>query len=79
MTTVMTDAPRWRVYVVRQTDAFGYDRERYGVREEYAEGGTRAIHNEVVEDREAAEVMAAKFNLNARKGMAYDNTMKTWR
>jgi hypothetical protein len=76
---VATDTPRWRVYEVRQQDAFGYDRVRYGLREEYEDGATRCIHNETFEDEAEAQTQAARFNLNAKKGMRYDNIMKTWR
>lgn len=72
------DRPRWQAYEVKQTDAFGYDRVRYGVREAYADGATRHVHNELFEEPDAAEQLAARFNLNARKGMAYDNAMKRW-
>jgi hypothetical protein len=77
--TVTTDTPRWRAYKASQTDGFGYDRERWGVREEYQDGATRYVHNQVFEDASEAETMAAKFNLNVRKGMTYDNVMKQWR
>ena len=79
MTTAVTEVPLWRAYLVQQTDAFGYDRERWGVREEYRDGSTRYIHNQVLEDREQAEKLAAQFNFNVRKGKQYDNAMKTWR
>ena len=75
---VMNDVPKWRAYEVRKPDGFGYDRVQYGVREEYEDGATRYVHNEVKDNLEDAEQMAALFNLNVRKGKTYDNTMKTW-
>jgi hypothetical protein len=77
--TVMTEQVRWKVYLASQTDGFGYERLRYGVREEYEDGATRAIHNQVFESEEEAQALANRFNGNVRKGMKYDNTMKTWR
>lgn len=76
---VMTEQLRWKVYQASQTDAFGYDKLRYGVREEYDDGATRYIHNQVFEELEEAQALANRFNGNMRKGMKYDNTMKTWR
>jgi hypothetical protein len=73
------ERPTWKVYEVRRPDMFGYDSVKYGVREEYTDGATRYIHNEVLETPEQAQLLASKFNVNARKGMTYDNTMKTWR
>jgi hypothetical protein len=77
--TVMTETVRWKAYQVQQHDAFGYSRVRYGVREYYEDGATRFIHNEVFDTQEEAEALAARFNLNNRKGMTYDNVMKVWR
>jgi len=73
------DTPRWRAYKASRTDGFGYEVEKYGVREQYSDGGTRAIHDEVFDTMEEAEQLAARFVLNTRKGMSYDNTMKKWR
>jgi hypothetical protein len=73
-----TDEPRWSVYEARQRDGFGYEKVRYGIREEYADGATRFTHNETFETREEAEILAARFHLNSRKGKTYDNVMKTW-
>jgi hypothetical protein len=72
------EKPMWKAYMVRQTDMRGYSSERFGVREEYSDGATRDIHNEVFETREEAQLLASKFNLYARKGRTYDNTMKRW-
>ena len=73
------DTPRWRAYEVHRPDAFGYEVVQYGVREEYDDGATRFIHNALLNTIEEAEQLAARFNINARKGMTYDNTMKQWR
>lgn len=73
------DIPRWRAYKASRTDGFGYEVEKYGVREEYADGATRYVHNQVFDTLEEAEQLAARFHLNARKGMTYDNSMKQWR
>jgi len=73
------EVPRWRAYEVRRPDAFGYDVVKYGVREEYGDGATRYIHSQVFATMEEAEQIAARFNINAKKGMAYDNVMETWR
>jgi len=69
----------WKVYPVRRNDLYGYGAEKYGVREEFADGATRHVHNETFETPEEAQLLAAKFNQNARKGGVYDNVMKTWR
>lgn len=76
--TVDTERPVWKVYEVRDTDMYGYHTIRYAVREEYADGATRHIHNERVDTPEEAQLLASKFNLYARKGRRYDNVMKTW-
>jgi hypothetical protein len=68
----------WRAYEVRETDMFGYHTFKYGVREEYTDGATGAIHNERFATREEAQILASRFNVNARKGRKYDNAMKTW-
>lgn len=68
----------WRAYEARETDMFGYDTIKYGVREEYEDGATGAIHNERFATREEAQILASRFNLNARKGRKYDTVMKTW-
>lgn len=73
-----TDTPRWRAYPVRQADGFGYADEKYGVREEYSDGATRYVHNELFDTLEQAEQVAARFHLNSKKGMTYDNVMKRW-
>jgi hypothetical protein len=76
----MSDEPLWKSYTVRRADMFGYDdKVKYGVREEYPDGATRFVHNEVVDTREEADAMAARFNGLRRKGKTYDNTMKEWR
>ena len=72
------EKPRWKAYEVRQADMYGYEKVKYGVREEYTDGATRSIHNELLDTVEEAQLLASKFNVNARKGMEYDNTMKTW-
>ena len=74
----MSDSPMWRPYEVNRPDAFGYDSHKFGVREEYNDGATRYIHTELVPTMEEAETLAARFNVYARKGRKYDNTMKTW-
>ncbi|MFQ5460113.1 MAG: hypothetical protein ACE5EL_04915 [Anaerolineae bacterium] len=68
----------WKAYEVRETDMYGYDTVKYGVREEYSDGATRAIHNERFANVEEAQMVASKFNVLARKGRSYDNTMKQW-
>ena len=73
------EKPRWRAYASQKPDMFGYAKEQYGVREQYADGSTRYIHNETFESQEDAERIAARFNLNAQKGQTYDNVMKVWR
>jgi hypothetical protein len=78
-TQTQEETPRWRAYEVQQSDAFGYGTAKYGVREEYEDGATRYIHNVVFDTREEAEQVAAKFHINSRKGMTYDNVMKQWR
>jgi hypothetical protein len=72
------DKAEWKAYQVQQTDLRGYASERFGVREEYTDGATACIHNQVFETREEAQLLASKFNLYARKGRTYDNTMKRW-
>lgn len=73
-----TEKPNWRAYEVRQADMFGYEKVKYGVREEYTDGATRYIHNELFDTREQAQLLATQFNLYVRKGRSYDNTMKRW-
>ncbi len=77
--TRTNDDPRWQAYETRHKDAFGYDKVRFGVREEYPDGSTGNIHNETFETRDEAEIMAARFHLNSRKGKTYDNVLKEWR
>lgn len=72
------ERPQWKAYPVRHIDMHGYETVQYGVREEYADGATRYIHNEVKATREEAQIMATLFNLHVRKGKTYDNTMKRW-
>lgn len=74
----MSDEPRWKAYTVRQSDAFEYETVKYGVREEYPEGATRYIHNEVFDSEDEAQMIAARFNIHRQKGKTYDNVMKTW-
>ena len=76
--TVTDERLECRAYEVRETDAFGYDRIKYGVRQEYSDGGTAAIHNERFNTRDEAVILASRFNLNARKGRKYDVLMKVW-
>ncbi|MCE7938152.1 hypothetical protein DCC79_06255 [bacterium] len=78
MYAVKEETPRWQAYELRKADIFGYETVRYGVREAYADGATRHVHNEDFATREEAEQLAARFHLNARKGMTYDNVMKRW-
>jgi len=73
------ERPTWKAYEVRRPDMYGYDTVKYGVREEYEDGATRSIHSELFDTREEAQLLASKFNMNARKGHSYDNVMKTWR
>lgn len=73
------DRTTWKVYTVRRNDLYGYGTEKYGVREEYPDGATRDAHNETFDTPEEAQLLAARFNQNARKGSVYDNAMKTWR
>ena len=73
------DEPRWTAYKTQLTDGFGYDKERWGVREEYPDGATRHIHDEVYATEEEAMQVAARFHLNAKKGKTYDNVMKEWK
>jgi hypothetical protein len=72
------ERPLWKAYTARKTDLRGYDDEKYGVREEYTDGATRYVHNEVFDTHEEAQLLASKFNLYARKGRVYDNIMKRW-
>ena len=72
------ERPTWTEYEVRQHDMYGYFKLKYGVREEYTDGATRFIHNELVDTPEEAQLLASKFNMNTRKGKMYDNVMKSW-
>lgn len=72
------DRITWRTYPVARRDAFGYQVVEYGVREEYDDGATRAIHNETFATEEEAQLLASRFNLFVRKGQTYDNAMKKW-
>ena len=72
------DRLTWKAYEIRETDLHGYDTVRFGVREEYDDGATRYIHNERFDTREEAQLLASRFNLLARKGHRYDNSMKQW-
>lgn len=72
------DRITWQPYPITRRDGFGYSVVEYGVREEYDDGATRAIHNETFATLEEAQILAARFNLFARKGQKYDNSMKKW-